>query len=279
MALKNRTEARAVVTNWSAILDLETTHKPDLRDNILDNIIFRKDVQGSGSGTGNQTIDFTNYDYIFWDGTGANINITITGIQQGEIKYFFLAKTAFSLLTFVSPAILQAEQDYINKGLGNILFAIYNKNGTDILVVPLTKHIAQGTVSYAGILELASQTEVNAGIDGQRAITPDTLYNCDFLIKTKIIPIGDWNMYGAGSGSYTKVIAHGLTKANIRYVKAIIYDDSNGDVYPLEFSGSGYVRFDATNCTLINFSGSWFDSSSYNLTPLNRGHLLIDYVP
>ncbi len=276
MALKNRTESKAIVTNWTPVLDLETTHKPDLRDNILDNIIFRKDVAGSGTGTGSITIDFLDIDYISWDGSGSNLTITLSNIQQGEIKYLMLTKTIAASVAFVSPVIFENDNQEYVKSLRDILFKIYNKNGTDIHVRMITNDVPESSTLYPGVIEKGIQAEVDAGIDNDRAIVPSTLFNCDFLMKTKIIAINNWNMT-SGSGSLTFTQAHGLTKSKIRYCKAVIYGDDGGDVYMLEFNGSGHVKFDTTYCTLINNSGSWFDSSNYDNGSILRGYLIIEY--
>ena len=107
-------------------------------------------------------------------------------------------------------------------------------------------------------------------------------------LKTKVIDIGDWNMYqtGGGSGSDQIDINHGLTLANIRQVRVLIRNDANtlyhhdGDA---PIGGSGAVEFGIFNITstqvrLITKIGGSFDSTDFNATSYNRGWITITYA-
>ena len=98
-------------------------------------------------------------------------------------------------------------------------------------------------------------------------------------LKTKIEDIGNWDMVATPSVS----IAHGLNILDIREVYATIRKDDDSEHYPIDFSiganaECGSVYCTATNIVLSRVTGGAFDSISYDLTPFNRGWIVIKYV-
>jgi hypothetical protein len=103
-------------------------------------------------------------------------------------------------------------------------------------------------------------------------------------LSTKIVDIGDWDMDATDSIT----VAHGCDNLQIRNIEAVIFTDtgvtvSNGNSFPLglrwEASGNvqGGLYWGATDVYLHRLIGGLFDSTSFNATSYNRGHLIITY--
>ena len=61
----NRTTLDALFSAWAATLDLEATHKPNIRE-FLDSCQLIRDVSGTGGDSSSTfEIDYTWYDYYF----------------------------------------------------------------------------------------------------------------------------------------------------------------------------------------------------------------------
>ncbi len=96
-------------------------------------------------------------------------------------------------------------------------------------------------------------------------------------LKTKIIPIGAWDMDATGSVA----VVHGLTKSKIRRFTATIISDDLVNHYSISHDDGtnvgGTIDVDATNVNLGRVASGFFDSVSYNEPSMNRGWIMIDY--
>ena len=98
-------------------------------------------------------------------------------------------------------------------------------------------------------------------------------------LRTKVLDIGDWDMVATPSVS----IAHGLTLAIIREVYATIRRDDDLQHFPLEYSiagtdVAGRIYRDATDIILTRITGGVYDAVAFDLTPYNRGWIVVKYV-
>lgn len=102
MSAKNRTDLKADVAAWAAMLDLEATHKPT-EQNILDSVLLNRDITYSVTrlSAGSETINFTNYDTVHLS-TAYDTDITISGLNAGEYKFLLINKTAGVKITFAN---------------------------------------------------------------------------------------------------------------------------------------------------------------------------------
>jgi hypothetical protein len=112
-----------------------------------------------------------------------------------------------------------------------------------------------------------------------------TLFHSNEDYKIKVIEIGNWNMYSDASVQ----IAHELTAAKIINVSACIRLDS--DILPSTGVGSmlvgtdvngvngGQIVWNSTNVILGRTESGRFDNTNYDESPLNRGHIIIHYLP
>lgn len=99
-------------------------------------------------------------------------------------------------------------------------------------------------------------------------------------LKRKVIDIGDWNMDTTSSVN----IAHGLVTDKIRNVSGGIRDDSNTSFLPFYYVLVGgsppemKIVLTSTNVIISRLTGGALDNANFDLTPFNRGYIVIDYV-
>lgn len=99
-------------------------------------------------------------------------------------------------------------------------------------------------------------------------------------LKQKTFNINDWDMNSEG----VKIVAHGLTLANIRGIRVVIRNDSGSNFFDLTsplsggFEGGYISNIDSTDVYLARYNGGYFDSVLFDSTSYNRGWITIDYV-
>jgi hypothetical protein len=94
----------------------------------------------------------------------------------------------------------------------------------------------------------------------------------------KVVEMGDWNMDSTTQITYT----HGLTWTDIIEVSAIIRDDPDTTRQNLEIIGSagqlgGAIQITSTQIILLRATGGYFDNTSFDSIPYNRGWITIKY--
>jgi len=98
----------------------------------------------------------------------------------------------------------------------------------------------------------------------------------EFLMQ-KVIQIGDWDM----DAEETMTLLHGLNrrKVMVQDVHVTIVND-NDDVYYSSKKHDDFkvISIDETLVTLVRQTGGRFDSSDFNRTNFNRGHVTIEYT-
>jgi len=244
MADKNTTELDALIDLWAPLLDLELTHKPNLKEFIA-NCVLKKDVSvGDVSSAPTKSIDFTGIDYIFLTQTG-DVSYSFSGINHGNIKYLKITKGHTNTVTFTGAIDNSIRKSYINTGVEDIIYRITNKDG-DIFLESIN-------------------------IDNE--VSP---------LLTKIIEIGDWDIDNAGA--VPKLVAHGLTFSKIRGLQCTIRTDADDKYSDLAsgFSASGSAECifaDDMNVSIRADLNGPFDNINYNSTSYNRGWIKIDYLP
>ena len=112
----------------------------------------------------------------------------------------------------------------------------------------------------------------------------DTLYQHKQLLKkqgeiyTRVLEIGIWNM----DTTVTVFVIHGLTKADIRVVDAMIIKD-DGDFISWWTRSSAIettlsaIETRATNVQLSRATDGLFDSVDFDDGAMNRGYITITY--
>lgn len=247
---KNRTEAKAVVTSWAPVLDLELTHKPDLRDEILDNCLFRKDVTDTTTASGAKALSFTDLDYITVTQT-SNTLYTLSGILQGEIKFLKITKSATDEVSFNIATDISQRKAFINSSVTDIIYKITNKDGS--LYVE------------------------SVNIDNN---IPN---------RTKEINIGDWDMNATAFVNIPHGLSFAAIRS-VRVIiysddDAVIYPTSfdiqitDTPAAPgTNITLAGSYFYDGTNIVLSRLTGGTFDSTIFDKTSYNRGIITIEYA-
>lgn len=139
--------------------------------------------------------------------------------------------------------------------------------------------IPQATTGALGGSALASQAEVLAGTDVNKIVTSETLAGKDGGKITAIVTIGDnWNMQTTPS----RVFASAIPWNKILSAKAIIVNDDFSN-RKRDLTMGGYVDLvqngSDTNIEMIRTTGGIFDAAEYNDTAIDRGIIIIEYLP
>lgn len=243
MALKNRTEAKAVVNLWSAILDLELNHKPDLQE-VLNNCLFRKDIATSTTASGTtKTLEFLDVDYIEVTQSN-NVAYTLNNVQQGEIKYLKITKSAAQTISFVNGTDVSNRKSFI-----------------DLTTVVIYRIINKDSNLYIESINIDNEQD----------------------LITKIVDIGDWNMdttktinVAHGISDFTKirrvsVMIRNDPNTNLNPINAM--EGTTGTTI------AGSVWFiSSTDISITRLTGGIFDNTFYDSTSYNRGWITIEYI-
>jgi hypothetical protein len=107
----------------------------------------------------------------------------------------------------------------------------------------------------------------------------------------KIIEIGPWNMVSTIGLSIS--LSEPIIPSKVIGVNVFIQDDNNNGLYRLDSirdivgSGSG-TRKEGGDCYIEKISGAyilvryddgWFNTTEFNSTAINRGYVIIDFIP
>lgn len=311
---KNRTSYQSQVStdlpSGSGITAAEL--RAHLITELAENIRFRLDdasTQNKTSGT--FSIDFDGVDQIITTITGTSgSTVTINNLEDGDIKYWVVNKSATETISFSGATDISAVQDYITAAT-KVIYRITYKN-TTIIVEALLKNVQTATETIEGILEIATSEEADALTATDKIITPDNLpistSSQQGLIETatvteakeqnlgnpavtpsglgaafdglcsKIIDIGDWDM----NASSNVLVAHGNTLSKIRGINVLIRNDADtqyetlfGTVATGDLGGYAYAT--STNIVCVRTTGGRFDNTTYDATSYNRGWIIMWY--
>ena len=130
MAFLNRTEVQAAIQALAAIVG-ETEHKDSLDPNFAASVVFRKDVAAADTaGSGSKTLDFQDVDYISCSQSSSPTSYTLSNIQQGEIKFLRITKSATFDVTFANATDVSVRTTHINTSVTEVVYRITNKNAS-----------------------------------------------------------------------------------------------------------------------------------------------------
>jgi hypothetical protein len=231
-----------------------------LNNELAENVVFGEDVAVvQNSGSSNISVDFTGKDRVDLTRTGGSLNITLSGIGDGEVKYLLIAKTSGQAVSFVGVTDVTPIKANAN-ALSLVLYEIVRKSSyyfakawvenvktatdtiegvletatqaesnalsaVDKTVTPGRQPIA--STSQKGIIEIATQTEANALADVLRSMTPGTL-PLSTTTQKGLIEIATAAQNNAGTAGNLAVIASELKRK---------LDDA-ADSSALSFSGT-----------------------------------------
>lgn len=129
MAL-NRTEAKTEIANNNVPSVTNSDLNTMLQNNLADNLPFRKDVKSSISvaSLSTYTINFDGLDQVNLTGANQNITISFSNLDDGDVKYFSIAKNALVEVAFSGATDLTKNIVSV-PGLTTIQYVVYSKNG------------------------------------------------------------------------------------------------------------------------------------------------------
>ena len=137
MAKKNRTELLATVNALTPITRLETHDKPQ-RNELIESAMLLKDRVSTVNPASPSAVqlDFTSFDLIKSTYSGFPAAFGITGLTEGDIKFWWLSKGNLGFSTGGVESLV-IDQDYLNKTPGEYLFMIVHKGGALPYLIPL----------------------------------------------------------------------------------------------------------------------------------------------
>lgn len=146
-----------------------------LQDELADNIQFRLDDAGTQNKTsGAFSIDFDGVDRIETTITGTSgSTVTLNNLEDGDVKYWLVTKSATETISFVSATDISPIQDYITSGT-SVLYRISKKSVTTY-IESIIQNIKQATETIKGIAEIASTAEAQIGTNDVNFLTPAKL--------------------------------------------------------------------------------------------------------
>lgn len=214
----------------------------------------------------------------------ANLSNNVAVVTNGSGKFISSPVTATEIgyLSGVTSLI----QNQINALAASISGIVLNPLTADLVVPsPYKISLSSGAflINQLGIFSTGGHgITLNSG-----AISTNTTVSAydGFItgpstgaLKWKIVDIGSWNMDAVSP----KQVAHGLSYTKILGVHVVIYDDAGTFTTNLDATeaGAGWIGgWDSTYITLQRKASGVFDNTSYDSTLVNRGKILILYIP
>lgn len=185
----NRTTAKTNITTINVPSVSNAEMNTMLKDELADNIVFLADVAVvQTSSTTNITVNFTDKDRIDLTRTGGALNITVSGLDDGTLKYLKITKTAGEAITWVGVTdITPVKENITSQTL--VLYEIIRK-GSDYFARAWVETVIQATDTVKGVLRIATQIEHENLTDNDIACVPGRLPISN-TVKQGLIQIAD----------------------------------------------------------------------------------------
>jgi hypothetical protein len=171
MAKGNRQSFTSNVTTKIQPLVTTAIHRDVLINDLAASVVFGQDVALPQTSTSsNITVDFTGKDRVDLTRTGGSLNITITGLDDGEVKYLLITKSPGQAVTFVGVTDITPIKQNAN-ALNLVLYEIVRK-GSYYFAKAWVENVKTATETIEGVAEVATQAESNALSVTNKMITP-----------------------------------------------------------------------------------------------------------
>ncbi len=261
----NRTSVKSNITTKNVPTVTNAILSDILNADMADNLKFREDVAVTQSSNVSAiTVDFTGKDRVDLTRTGGTLNITVSGIGDGETVFLLITKTAGQAVTWVGVTDITAVK-YNADAASTVLYEIVRKGAnyftiawvetvmaassaeadalslSNKFIAPATIPVASLTV--AGIVKKASASAISTGTDGASG-------------KGNIYYVAPSHLKAAVDTINTTLAAYGVT---IGLKKNRLISSSN-------FSGAGGAQVAPTLIT-----GDFSTVDFFNLTSTVNG--------
>lgn len=267
--VKSNIQALNVPTVTNAILNTM------LQSEMSDNLVFREDVVVSQSASVSAiTVDFTGKDRIDLTRLSGTLNITLSGLGDGDVKYLLITKTVGQAVTFTGGAVDITPLKVNIDALSSVLYEIVRK-GSNYFAKAWYDTIVDASTTTKGVQENATATEAQDGSSATLTITPSVLQGSESW-QAATVGAG-WSATAGGTVSYKKNLVGDIEiKGEVQYV-------SGGVIFQLPLGYRPQQAFKIACCfrdvTDVNDSG-WTDkvaiievSTNGQLTLINSTHL------
>ena len=130
MAL-DRQESKAQIAANNVPTVTNAINNTMLQNNILDNVVLRKDEKSSASGAGlaTYTANFANNEQVILTGVNQNIAISFSNLEDGDVRYLYITKGAANVVSFTGALDMTQNRFYIDNFATSSLYRITSKNG------------------------------------------------------------------------------------------------------------------------------------------------------
>ena len=254
-------------------------------------------ITAEGSG-GVKNIVLDNVSAVIGAATANIVSLAAVDVAAGDAALYIQAEASAGIYALGASFTINTNKFTVAAATGNTVLAgtLRIDDTTDATSIStcsgqtdgglgVTKALwVGGLANVAGAVTLQS----TLGVTGIATLSGG-LNTGDATLKVKVIEIGDWNMDATTSVS----IAHGLTLANIRNVKAEVQNDSQSLHWELSSLPSGIatgtgaeieaeawiVQANTADVIMRRLTGGIFDGVNYDSTSFNRGWITIWYVP
>jgi len=253
-----------------------------LNAEIADNIKFLEDVAVTQVSTvTNITVDFTGKDRIDLTRTGGPLNITVSGLGDGQQVYLLVTKTVGRQISFINVTDVTPVPLNINS-LSVVLYEIVRKSSL-YYARAYVNTITEATTAQKGVVEKATEVQRDSGVP-DKYIDAELLQGITNGVKMQYQEIGTWNMNYSASGDRFKMVSYDPVPTAVIGYTGVIFND-NGSTTPIEghidpseaFNSTikGYVENTQNRIQLrssSDYDNTFYDGSS------NRGYLVIFYI-
>lgn len=202
--------------------------------------------------------------------------LTPNGLYDNETNNYQFIQ---ALVAYVKSATFQAS--YTERGVAEVATSAEAQAQTDNtrMITPLILAQVTATETRPGLVEKATIAEAQAFV-ADKFIDGDRLSRVVGGVLTKIVEIGEWNM----DYSATEFVDHGLTYSKIVAVNIIVRNDADTVRIPLNCSpNTTYTETSfnilSTQIRMDRKDSGYFDGVDFNDTSINRGWVIIHYLP
>lgn len=268
----NKDEATGIDADWDILRTADEYDASGKR--TISSLGTNQDVDITPSGTGNTNLTTGNLELAGVQALTSEI-LTLGGNQT-------LSVDASKKTTLQSNGTNQ-DLDLTPSGTGDSRVVTGNLDIVEALKGVLLQGNSVLSVDASGAItvnSIGTNQDIIIKGSGTGGLVPTNgikISNQSEYYDIKRIDIGDWDMVATASIN----VAHGLTLADILEVSVWIYNDAASSISPIGFdSGTGSAgRFNmnTTNVILWRTLGGLWDSTNYDSTSYNRGHIYIKY--
>ena len=269
MAVKNRTEVVSRVNSQIVPTVTNAIHRAFLIDDFVNSAVLRKDVITSATPVGNAvTADFTASDCITIT-TAVDLDITVSGMENGDVKYIVLTKNATNAVAFTGVADVTPQTTFLDNVLTSVVYEIVNKNGliyaraltntlTTSIVADFANDISYKYVTPANFNDITTETgySVTPEANFSSPVTDDVFKQfsgnegtADYTnnLQFSIILDND-SLVGSVLNQTICTLPVALHSTTIRWILGIISVGTGGasTVVPIRIDTSGVMTVRAT---------------------------------